>query len=71
MLHGRMLKYMESAGLHGDIGYTVESVGLYGGECWITWWGVESHGRDCWVTWRYLGYMVKCWITWWECWVTC
>ncbi len=37
----------------------MESVGLYGGECWVTLWGVLSymvgsvglHGGECWVTW--------------------
>ncbi len=35
-------------GVHGVVlGYMVESVGLYGGECQVTWWGsVRLHGGE-------------------------
>ncbi len=52
----------------------MESVGLHGGESWVTWWVVLGymvgsvgymvecvglHDGECWVTWwRELGYMV-------------
>ncbi len=42
-LHGRLLSYMlESAGLHGGIGYMVGSVGLHD--------RVFSYMLVCWVT---------------------
>ncbi len=62
----------------GVLSYMVDSVGLYGGDCWVTWWRVGLHDGG-------LGYMVMCWVTWWvlfgsimgsvglnggECWVT-
>ncbi len=62
MLHGG------SVGLHGGVlSYMVESIGLCGGEYWVTWWRVLSymvgsvvlHG-GCWITWRgVLGYLVN------------
>ncbi len=61
---GYMLEYWVSwwtlfGSTMGMLGYMVESAGLHGGECWVTWWGVlgymvESaglHGGECWVIW--------------------
>ncbi len=42
--------------IDGSIGLHDVSVELYGGECWVTWWGL-------------LGYMVECWVTWWDVWL--
>ncbi len=63
-LHGRVLGNMvESAGLHGGIGYKVECR-ITWWECWVTWWGVLSYmvGE--------LGYMVDSLVICWGCWVT-
>ncbi len=44
---------------------------LYGGECWVIWWGVLGYIGEV------LGYMVGSWVTWWsiglhggECYIT-
>ncbi len=56
-LHGRVLSYMvESAGLHGGIGYMVR--------CRVTWRGVGSFIVGV------LGYMVECLVICWGYWVT-
>ncbi len=53
---------------------------MYGGECWVIWWGVELHcrvlsymvgsiGLHCeehWLTWSSVGlHGGECWVTWW------
>ncbi len=60
---------VESAGLYGDIGYMVESVGLHGGSVGLHGWVLgymvgDFHGGVLGYKEGVLDYMVVCWVTW-------